>query len=117
MKEDVKRENSNRDRCLVRHRRGPDGGDGVAGASVALASYGSTGIGWLHAKYTQGASPVPPVALRWGRAITGFGEHVVWAWWQQAERLTDGLGDCPDDDVGALAEDLHLAVGNLEVLG
>ena len=84
---------------------------------MALASYGSTGIGWLHATYTQGASPVPPVALRWGRAITGFGEHVVWAWWQQAERLTDGLGDCPDDDVGALAEDLHLAVGNLEVLG
>lgn len=39
------------------------------GASVALASYGSTGIGWLQAKYTQGASPVPPVVPTFAEGI------------------------------------------------
>lgn len=39
------------------------------GASVALASYGSTGIGWLQVKYTQGASSVPPVVPTFAEGI------------------------------------------------
>ncbi|NDE76971.1 MAG: hypothetical protein EB039_13070, partial [Proteobacteria bacterium] len=39
------------------------------GASVALASYGSTGIGWLQAKYTQGAGPVTPVVPTFAEGI------------------------------------------------
>lgn len=39
------------------------------GASVALASYGSTGIGWLQVKYTQGASPVLPVVPTFAEGI------------------------------------------------
>ena len=39
------------------------------GASVALASYGSTGIGWLQAKYTQGVGPVMPVVPTFAEGI------------------------------------------------